>query len=358
MHFLQNVRSSLFLHCIIIALVSATVTGCQSEVSVDQQEPSILKADGQTMGTYYAVTIADPPEGFPEDWAIMVDSELRKVNDQMSTYIKTSEVSRFNQSESTDWFEVSPETAMVINAAQEISRTTDGAFDITVGPLVNIWNFGPTKRTKEPPSAELVAETQASIGYGNLDVRLDPPAIKKSLPNLQVDLSAIAKGHGVDRIVELLKSHGVQNAFVDIGGEDRAMGRRGDRSWRVAIEDPNDQERIYHLAFELNNKAIATSGDYRNFFEYKGERYSHTIDPRTGRPVTNHVASVSVFATDCMTADGWATAITVLGPEEGVKIANQQGLAVRIVSRNEDGTFSVVDSASFPEAIETNLGGE
>lgn len=338
-------------------LLLCAAMGCEPARQLGGEEPTVLKASGQTMGTYYSVTIADPPEGFPEDWDVLVDAELREVNDQMSTYLKSSELSRFNQSDSTEWFEVSPETALVVEAAQRISEFSGGAFDVTVGPLVNIWNFGPTKRTKQPPSVEAVEKTLEAIGYQHLNVRLDPPALQKKIPGLQVDLSAIAKGHGVDRIVELLEDLGCENAFVDIGGEDRAVGRRGDRAWRVAIEDPNEEQRVYRLAFELVDSAIATSGDYRNFFEFEGKRYSHTIDPRTGQPVTNQVASVSVFADDCMTADGWATAITVLGSKRGLEIANKLDLAVRIVERNDDGTFTSVSSQSFPQAIPIDAGG-
>lgn len=319
--------------------------------------PILVRTTGETMGTYYSVTIAEPPAGLPEDWSEVVDAELRSVNDQMSTYLESSELSRFNRSKSTDWFSVSPDTARVVSAAREISMITDGAFDVTVGPLVNIWNFGPTKRTKNPPTEEQIETAIRVIGHDKLDVRLEPPALKKSNPDLRVDLSAIAKGHGVDRIVSLLAGMGCENIYVDIGGEDRAIGRRGDRAWRVAIEDPDDDERVYRLAFELNDAAIATSGDYRNFFEYEGERYSHTIDPRTGRPVINQVASVSVFAKDCMTADGWATAITVLGAERGIELANKLDFSVRVVTRTDDGVFTATTSQSFPEEIKSQVGG-
>jgi FAD:protein FMN transferase len=313
--------------------------------------PEILKSSGETMGTYYVVTIADPPESLPTDWAEQVDRELRLVNDQMSTYLKSSEISRFNTSTSTDWFEVSADLANVVQVGLDISEITDGAFDVTVAPLVNAWNFGPTKRSNRPPTDDEISDILAKVGYEKLSVRSDPPALRKEIPTLTIDLSAIAKGHGVDRLVELLRGLGCQNVFVDIGGEDRAIGMRGDREWRVAIEDPNDHEREYHLAFALDNQAIATSGDYRNFFEFEGERYSHTIDPRTGRPVTNQVASVSVFANDCMTADGWATALTVLGPEKAVQLAESLKLPVRVVTRADDGAFTVSKSSLFPKEI-------
>lgn len=323
-----------------------------------ESDPEIVSAAGQTMGTYYAVTIANPPAGLGDDWVEQVDAELRRVNDQMSTFLKSSEISRFNDSESTDWFSVSPETAMVVAKALEVSAATDGAFDVTVGPLVDAWNFGTTKRTAAPPSDEQIEALRAVVGYENLQARLDPPALRKQIAELRVDLSAIAKGHGVDRVLELLESQGCEHVFVDVGGEDRAIGRRGNRPWRVAIEEPDEGKREYRMAIELKDQAIATSGDYRNFFEYEGQRFSHTIDPRSGRPVTHGVASVSVMAEDCMTADAWATAITVLGAEAGMEIAHSEGFEVRIVERGSQGRFRVTQSKNFPENIFSRAGAE
>lgn len=303
------------------------------------------------MGTYYSVTIANPPPELAEDWRERIDGELRRVNDQMSTYLKSSEISRFNDSSSLDWFAVSEETAMVVATAQEISAATDGAFDVTVGPLVDAWSFGPTKKTARPPSEAEIEALRKVVGYKHLEVRREPPALRKKIPELRVDLSAIAKGHGVDRILALLVDLGCEHVFVDIGGEDRAIGHRGDRAWRVAIEDPNDEQREYHVAIELTDRAIATSGDYRNFFEFEGKRYSHTIDPRSGRPIDHGVASVSVIANDCMTADAWATALTVVGSEQGLELARRFNLAVRIVERQADGEFRISQSGTFPGSI-------
>lgn len=335
------------------------LVGCMEPTAdIVETDAEIVRAAGQTMGTYYAVTIANPPDSLDDDWVEQIDAELRRVNDQMSTFLKSSEISRFNDSESTEWFSVSPETATVVAKAQEVAGATDGAFDVTVGPLVDAWSFGTTKRSAQPPTDEQIEALRAVIGYENLQARLDPPALRKRVPGLRVDLSAIAKGHGVDRVLEMLVRLGCENVFVDIGGEDRAIGRRGNRPWRVAIEEPNDTKREYQLAIELKDQAVATSGDYRNFFEYQGRRFSHTIDPRTGRPVTHGVASVSVIAEDCMTADAWATAITVLGAEAGMEIAHQVGLAVRIVEREAEHRFRVTQSDTFPENIFPRAGAE
>ncbi|EMI22590.1 thiamin biosynthesis lipoprotein ApbE, partial [Rhodopirellula maiorica SM1] len=175
---------------------------------------AIRELRGDTMGTTYMVKIYNPPE-FESDVAIEVDAELRSVNDQMSTYLKSSEISRFNDSDSTDWFDVSLETAEVVSAALEIAEATDGAFDVTVGPLVNAWSFGPDPKTNEIPSDTEITSLRESVGYKKLAVRIDPPALKKSVPELKVDLSSIAKGHGVDRVVELLARLGAESVFVE-----------------------------------------------------------------------------------------------------------------------------------------------
>lgn len=329
-----------------------TSRGQQAEKSVfSESDVHIRRSQGETMGTYYAVTVVDPPASFPSDWKEAIDLALREVNDQMSTYLEHSEISKFNASQSTDWFPVSAAFARVVDKAQEISRATDGAFDITVGPLVNAWSFGPGKRSQRPPEESQLQEIMQRIGYERLEVRLDPPALKKQLPELQIDLSAIAKGYGVDRLIEVLQGFGCENAFVDIGGEDRTIGRRGNRAWRVAVEDPKEGERQFHYAFELTDRAIATSGDYRNFFVYEGQRYSHTIDPQTGRPVKHQVALVSVLAATCMEADAWATALNVLGDDAGMRIAEEKSLAVRFVIRLDDGGYKAIATTNFPENI-------
>lgn len=311
----------------------------------------IVQASGETMGTYYQVTIADPPADLPNDWEQELDLTLRRVNDQMSTYLKSSELSRFNAVDSTQWFPISAPIVKVVDQALAISAATDGAFDITVGPLVDAWSFGPGKRTLEPPPAKVIEELRELVDYRAVETRAEPPALRKTIGKLRIDLSSIAKGYAVDRLVEQLSEFGCEHCFVDIGGENRAIGKRGNRSWRVAIEDPVEGERTFHLAFELNDQAIATSGEYRNFFEFEGQRYSHTIDPRTGMPVAHDLAVVSVFADNCMVADGWATALNVVGPERAMEIAAEQRLAVRIVRKLADGTLRAAESELFPENI-------
>lgn len=312
---------------------------------------------GETMGTTYMVKIYNPPR-FESDVAIEVDAELRKVNDQMSTYLKSSEISRFNDSDSTDWFDVSEETAEVVGAALEISEATAGAFDVTIGPLVNVWSFGPDPKTNEIPSDAVITSLRESVGYKKLAVRNDPPALKKSVPSLKVDLSSIAKGHGVDRVVERLADLGAKNVFVEIGGEVRVSGSKDGQPWKVGIQNPQAADggaMSLAAAHPILDQAMATSGDYRIYFEVDGKRYSHTIDPRTGRPIDHDLASVSVIADTCMKADGWATAINVLGADEGIKVAAEQDLDVLVIRRRGDefvrvGTGSLSPYAAEPDA--------
>jgi FAD:protein FMN transferase len=313
-------------------------------------DPQMLEVHGQTMGTSFMVKVFDPPADFPGDWRHQIDQELRRVNDQMSTYLKSSEISRFNASDSTQWFAVSPETAMVVAVSLEIHTLSGGAFDITVAPLVDLWSFGPATRTFTPPDSEVVRQRLARIGSDKLSARLDPPAIRKHEPELSIDLSAIAKGHGVDRVSDLLRTLGAAHTFVEIGGEVRATGDKAGTPWMVGLQQPDVAGQVVAVAHALKDEAVATSGDYRNFFEHAGQRYSHTLDPRTGRPVKHSLASVSVFAPDCMRADAWATAIHVLGPEEGLRLAQSLGLDTLLMIRGDSGEIVSVGAGRLAAA--------
>ena len=306
-----------------------------------QDDPRIKTLRGQTMGTTYTVKIFGAPS-FEHPVELLVDAELRRVNDEMSTYLKSSEISRFNASESTEWFPVSESFAQVVETSLEVSRKTDGAFDISIAPLVDAWNFGAGSPNEEPkiPDAAKLAALADSIGYQNLAVRLNPPAIRKSISELQIDLSAIAKGHGVDRVVDRLHRAGAEDVFVEIGGEVRTSGDKSGEWWKVGIQLPDaakDTVMIAHSMTPDSKQAMATSGDYRNNFEADGVRYSHTIDPRTLRPITHGLASVTVVAESCMEADAWATAINVLGPDKGLRIAESEKIDALLISRANDG---------------------
>jgi len=310
-----------------------------SSCSEPTPKAEVVALQGQTMGTYYQVTmVLDPKQQNSADYSQVslqaeIDKRLEKVNDQMSTWRPDSELSRFNKSESS--LTVSSETAYVVNAALTISEQSSGGFDVTVGPLVNLWGFGPDKRPNKVPSAEAIAQRKNLVGSQHLSVTGN--TLHKALPELYVDLSSIAKGYGVDVIAQYLQQIGINDYLVDIGGELRAQGvKPGDKQWTIAIERPTEGQNVQRL-IQIGDNAIATSGDYRNYYEFDGIRYSHTIDPHTGKPISHKLVSVTVIHPSSMMADGFATAITVLGPEAGFAFAKQQKLAVFLIEKQGDG---------------------
>lgn len=307
------------------------------------------------MGTSYHIKFHPLPAGLQlRQLQAEIDQRLETVNDQMSTWRPQSELSRFNQSPAGDWFPVSSDTAQVVAAAIETSRATDGAFDVTAGPLVNLWHFGPDTTSLDLPTDEAIDAARQLVGYEKIAVRHDPPALKKQLDDIYLDLSAIAKGYGVDVIAEYLESQSITNYLVEIGGEVRASGVRPDgKVWMVAIESPVVEVRRLHTALPLKNQALATSGGYRNYYEIDGQRYSHTIDPRTGRPIAHQLASASVIAPTAMEADAWATAFMVLGPDEGYNIAEELGLAVLLIE-SENGQLRERATPAFQKLLQSN----
>lgn len=284
-----------------------------------------LKFTGKTMGTYYSIAIDGAVEAARDEIQGRIEECLIDVNRQMSTWDPESEISKFNQSESLDWFPVSPEFAMVVAESIRIHKLTNGAFDPTVAPLIDLWGFG-AKRPKEFPSQEAIDAARARVGMKFMETQQQPSAIRRTKLGITLNLSAIAKGHGVDRVSELLTSFGYPSHVVDIGGEDRTgVAKSNGDQWRLGVESPfGEIQRVV----ECTEQSVATSGDYRNYFEMNGVRYSHAIDPTTGRPVENPPASISVLSESCMTADGLATGLMVMGTERGFQLAKEQGLSV------------------------------
>jgi thiamine biosynthesis lipoprotein len=304
------------------------------------------------MGTTYTVRLAEALSApGQEAWQEKIQACLDEVDARMSTYKPDSEVSRFNRSQSDGWFSVSHDTAFVVAAALDISQLTEGAFDITVGPLVNIWNFGPDQRPLEVPSDAEIAVARAAVGYRNVEVRLEPPALRKRIPQVYIDLSAIAKGFAVDQVSELLQQGGVRAYMAEIGGEVRTRGVRPDgEAWRIGIERPVAGRRDLELVVNLKDVSLATSGDYRNFFEADGRLYCHEIDPHTGRPVSNGVASVSVMDTSTMRADAFATGLMVMQPDTAWRLAGELGLEIMMFVRHEQ-EFEERATAGFAATI-------
>lgn len=310
---------------------------------------------GPTMGTSYAVKVVAEesiPTAEQEEIQRLITAELERINGRMSTYLADSEISRFNQHLSLEPFAVSAETGQVIAVALEIGRASGGAFDITVGPLVDAWGFGPQIDVPPRLPQERIDELLTQVGGDKLI--LDATSVRKLHPELVVDLSAIAKGYAVDRVVESLAERGWSDLLVDIGGEVRALGRNPDGEvWRLGIERPRFdlegpvERGAVQIIVPLDDLAMATSGDYRNYREVDGERLSHILDPRDGLPVRHRLSSVSVVHRQCMNADAWATALLVLGPDEGLRLAREQGLAAFFLVREPDGSFSSRATAEF-----------
>jgi len=288
------------------------------------------------MGTRFSVQVVAPPALL--DRAALqrdIDDELRKINDRLSTYSESSEISRFNASREPGWTEVSARTCRLVEQALDIGRRTNGAFDITVGPLVDAWGFGPGPRRDRPLPDEQIASLMPSVGFAGLDADCSRPALRKADPAMAIDLSGMAKGYAVDRLADLVERRGIGDYLVEIGGEIRARGANGrGRAWRIAIEHPLVPGGEPPVAILLRDAALATSGDYRNYFEAGGKRYSHTLDPRTGYPVTHALTSVTVLADTAAEADALATALLVLGPEAGLKMAEEQSIAASFLSRD------------------------
>lgn len=293
---------------------------------------------GPTMGSTWMVRIRHLPDGVrAEKVQSAVQLVLDNIEQQMSTYRPDSNLSRFNQSRSTDWVDVPENVARVVDAAQHISQLTDGAFDVTVGPLVNLWGFGPVHPAGPfgtIPSDAMIEEARRHVGYRLLQVRLSPPALRKSDPLVYVDLSGIAKGFAAEQVAAQLERMGILEYLIAVGGEMRGHG--AGRRWRVGIETPTPGVRRVLYEVELGNFSLSTSGDYRNFFDKDGRRYCHEIDPSTGRPVVDPPASVSVAELSGSYADGMATALMVMGKEKGYSFAARNGIAALFIIRHSD----------------------
>lgn len=321
-------------------------TGCSGK-----DEVQTLRLSGPTMGTSYHITlVSEQGEPLPVSEEVIHDSvrkELQFINQTMSTYIPESELMLFNTSPTAELISVSDPLREVLVLADFISRESGGAFDVTVGPLVNLWGFGPDKHEDAVPDAGKIAALKAELGYDKLDLS-EPGAIRK-LSNIQVDLSAIAKGYGVDRVAGVIEKAGIRHYMVEIGGEIRTRGYSPRLTpWVIAIEKPSDGVQEVFTAVSLTDAGMATSGDYRNYFEKDGRRFSHTIDPVTGYPIEHNLASVTVIAPTAAEADGWATAIMVSGVEKGLEIAEQQKLAVYMIVKEPEG-FVERSSSEFSQ---------
>ncbi len=308
--------------------------------SNDSAKKEIL-LQGNTMGTTYNIKVVATIEQVETlQLQQKIDAVLKQVNQEMSTYIPDSEISRFNNLQSTESVEVSAGFARVLAESIRLGELSDGKLDITVGPLVNLWGFGPKQRPETVPNDDVLSSTRARVGLNNL--HLDGNQLSKDILNLYIDLSTTAKGYGVDVVAELIEANGIANYLVEIGGEMRLKGfKHTGELWAIAIEkpilDPSGEQRAVHQVVIPKDNAVATSGDYRNYFEKDGQRFSHIIDPDTGKPINHNLVSVTVIYPSSMTADGLSTTLMVMGTEQGMKFAVENELAALFISKTEHG---------------------
>jgi thiamine biosynthesis lipoprotein len=314
-----------------ITLLLVSLAACELR---DTPEPT--RFEGEAMGTTWVVLVADPVS---ESERLIVErsveDELKNVDRKMSNYREDSELSTFNRLPADTPLRVSSATFEVFREAMRVSELTGGAFDVTVGPLVRAWGFGPGARAEPtPPGPEELDALHERLGFRNVVLDDDAQTLTKTAPGLECDLSGIAKGYAVDRVAAALEARGYRNYMVEVGGEVRTLGKNAaGEAWRIAIESPIVGARAVHRVLPLSGLSVATSGDYRNFYEVDGEVYSHLIDPRTERPVGHTLASVSVVGESCMRADALASGLLVLGPDEGYRLATEEDLAVLFLVR-------------------------
>jgi len=309
------------------------------------QAPDAIQISGNSMGTQFNVTLASS-DADVDYLRQEIEASLDAVDRMMSTYKADSEISRFSSNATTEWQQVSAEFCASVENALALSAVTNGAFDITVGPMVNLWGFGPSKSIDKPPADADIRKMLSAVGYEHLQADCSRPALRKDITGLILDMSAFGKGYAADRVADGLEDAGIGDYLVEVGGELRVAGRNAKGElWAVGIEAPLIDQRRPHTVIRLTDAAVATSGDYRNYFESAGQRYSHTIDTRTGRPVTHSLASVTVVDDSGYRADALATAFLVMGPEKAIAFALREQLAALFLLRNDTGVEELTTPA-------------
>lgn len=342
------------LRVFLIVLVCLLPSACGNDPAAtvgsdpDASATDVRRLSGRTMGTYYNLTlVAAAGERFGFDDETMqaaIDAQLRVINQHLSTYIADSELMRFNAADVDQWHAISEPLHEVLRIGHRISELTDGAFDVTVGPLVNLWGFGPDPERQSLPDGAEIEELLQRVGYRFLEI--DGPQARKRAP-IFVDLSGVAKGYGVDWLSRYLETAGIVNFLVDIGGDLRVRGLNPDGvPWRIAVETPSAERSGIQQVANISDVALVTSGDYRNFREQDGQRRSHIIDPVTGRPVDHTLTSVTVIAATAAEADALATGLMVMGTQAALELAEREGIAVFLIERHA-GEFEETYSSAF-----------
>ncbi|WP_422141584.1 FAD:protein FMN transferase [Vreelandella salicampi] len=344
----------------LLVISAFALVGCSSESERPLESP--VRLDGPIFGSFYQVTIADAlTQGEAKTLEEGIKAQLDQVDQAMSTYRDDSELMAFNQAPLGEWQPLSNALIEVMAISQSVAEASNGAFDVTIGELVNLWSFGPEARPEEVPSEAVLNERLEQVGFDALKVDTQSMQAQRTR-DVFVDLSAVAKGHATDRVAAYLDQQGVEHYLVNLGGDLIARGYRDideETLWRVGIEVPEDGPQTAQHVIPLENLSVATSGDYRNYFEIEGTRYSHTIDPRSGKPITHGLASVSIFHPSNAWADAWATALLVAGDEAGMALAREHDLSVLMLIRDGETWRSLASPAFarfFGQALLEELG--
>jgi thiamine biosynthesis lipoprotein len=326
------------------------LAACDSSTpSVKPAAPAATVLEGKTMGTFWRVSIMNVDARRAYELRGKIQSQLEADDQLLSTYKNDSALMRFNLSNSTSLWPVSEAMADIVTEALHIGYKTNGAMDITVGPLVNLWGFGPTKQPEKIPDQAQIDDARARTGLQHLTVinQYGQQYLQKDIPDLFVDLSTVGEGYAADHLAALMTQEGISRYLVSVGG---ALVSRGlnasDKPWRVAIQKPTDTQNAVQAVVDINGHGISTSGSYRNYYELDGKRLSHVIDPQTGRPIEHNLVSVTVIAPTALEADTWDTGLMVLGPEKAKEVVRQEGLAVYMITR-EGETFKTWMSPQF-----------
>ena len=326
-------------YAVIIISAVMMLAGCDKPTAPSASGQAWV-VEGKTMGTFYRVTLASPPADALVGLKEQINQSLNQDNHELSTYQEDSVLSRFNQYNGTSPQPISANMADLLSTALRIGAKTRGAMDVTVGPLVNLWGFGPDKQPVSMPTQAQIDNARTRVGLHHLRLTEDVNGqwLQKDLPGLYVDLSSLGEGYATDHLAALLESRGITRYLVSVGG---AVISRGvspqNKPWRVAIQKPTDEEIAAQTIVDLQGHGISTSGSYRNYYELQGKRLSHIIDPATGRPIDHRLVSATVIATTALEADGWDTGLMVLGTEKAKALAEQLGLAVCLITKTDKG---------------------
>jgi thiamine biosynthesis lipoprotein len=320
-----------------LAILLFSLFACTSDV------PESKKLQGPTMGTRWSAQIvSELPAAALDSLHSSIRAELERINGLMSTWDPTSELSQFNAMQSTEPVELHADTLTVIDASLRVSELTKGAYDVTLGAVIDLWGFGADMSRVAVPEAEALATARDRIGYQKL--HRQGSTVSKQHPALRIDLSSLAKGFAVDQIGLLIEAAGIENYIAEIGGEVRTRGSKADGSaWRIGIEQPDGKA---DAGLAVHDAHMASSGSYRNYREVAGQRYSHIIDGRTGQPITHELVAVTVLHESTMLADAWATALLVLGVDAAMALASSQNLALQLTVKTVSG-FKLQQTDSF-----------